>query len=194
MPLPGHTQTVTVNLLYCIGSRKCIAILKMHDAHKNKENVVAYSTGSLALVIGLKCWTSSFLIYLFVKVQLKMPWACEHSGSITGLTLVASAAALIQRKKKQHSPHKVKRIMLVMLWCEVLICFSQAFAIIRLSKSVSKKEFFWVLFSTAIWFQITLFSWVVLKKVSVFIHVIIQSELPVSNIICHPWIYLLLPH
>jgi len=48
MPLPGHTQTVTVNLLYCIGSRKRITILKMHDAHKNKvkENVVAYSTGS----------------------------------------------------------------------------------------------------------------------------------------------------
>lgn len=47
----------------------------MHDAHKNKVkgNVVAYSPGSLALVIGLKCQTSSFLIYLFLKVQLKKP-------------------------------------------------------------------------------------------------------------------------
>lgn len=72
MPLPGHTQTVTVNLLYYIGSGKYI---KMHDAHKNKvkRNIVAYSPGSLALVIGLKCQTSSFLIYLFLKVQLKKP-------------------------------------------------------------------------------------------------------------------------
>lgn len=75
MPLPGHTQTVTVNLLYYIGSGKCITILKTHNAHKNKVkgNIVAYLPGSLALVIGLKCQTSSFLIYLFLKVQLKMP-------------------------------------------------------------------------------------------------------------------------
>lgn len=75
MPLPGHTQTVTVNLLYYIGSGKCITILKMRDAHKNKVkgNIVAHSPGSLALVIGLKSQTSSFLIYLFLKVQLKMP-------------------------------------------------------------------------------------------------------------------------
>lgn len=46
MPLPGHTQTVTVNLLYYIGSGKCITILKMHDAHKNKKDIVAYSTGT----------------------------------------------------------------------------------------------------------------------------------------------------
>lgn len=77
MPLPGHTQTVTVNLLYYIGSGKCITILKMHDAHKNKKHIVAYATGSLALVTGLKCQRNGFLIYLFIylllKVQFKMP-------------------------------------------------------------------------------------------------------------------------
>lgn len=73
MPLPGHTQTVTVNLLYYIGSGKCRTILKMHDAHKNKGKTVAYSPHSLALVTGLKCQSSSFHIYLLLKVQLKMP-------------------------------------------------------------------------------------------------------------------------
>lgn len=115
----------------------------MRDAHKNKVkgNIVAYSTGSLALVIGLKCQTSSFLIYLFLKAQLKMPWACEHPGSITGFTLAGSAGALIQRKKKK-SPSKVKRNIFGTLQREVLTHFSQAFALIRPSKCVFKKIIF----------------------------------------------------
>lgn len=35
MPLPGHTQTVTVNLLYYVGSGKSVTILEMYGAHKN---------------------------------------------------------------------------------------------------------------------------------------------------------------
>lgn len=95
MPLPGHTQTVTVNLLYYIGSGKCITILKMHDAHENKGDIVAYSTGSLALVTGLKC-QSSFHIYLLL---IKLPWACEHSGYVTGFRAQDSADAPNQGEK-----------------------------------------------------------------------------------------------
>lgn len=100
MPLPGHTQTVTVNLLYYIGSGKCITILKIHDAHKNKGGIAAYSTGSPALVIGLKCQTSSFLIYLLLKVQLKVPWARERFGYVIRFTVEGSADAPKQGEKK----------------------------------------------------------------------------------------------
>lgn len=57
MPLPGHTQTVTVNLLYNNGWGESVTILEVHGAHKNnvKVRIAACSASSLSLVIVLKC-------------------------------------------------------------------------------------------------------------------------------------------
>lgn len=43
---------------------------------------------------------NKFIPFLLLKVQLKMPWACEQLGGITGFTMETSADGPIQREKK----------------------------------------------------------------------------------------------
>lgn len=43
-------------------------------------------------------------------MQLKIPWACEQSGSITGFTMETSADGPIQREKNKILQVKLKQI------------------------------------------------------------------------------------